>query len=249
MFASKPTPAMTSSGSACTSASAGVEQSAHALDRDADRDDGEQHAVDERGQHLDPLEAERVPVGGRPGGDDGRDQGDGQADRVARHVTGVGEQGERAREQRADDLGDQHGDDDRERDREAGAVRSRTVRVIVAHGIQGMCCCQPYRCRSTCDQRAERPRAVADRVLLVGGEQRARAVEPVGTEHRVVAESVLALGRLEHRPRPDAELDVLVRRRRRGRRRSRTSPRRSLTPCEVRAAGAPTLSASTRVPA
>ncbi len=57
-------------------------------------------------EHLDALEAEGVPVGGRARGDDGRDQRDDQGDRVAGHVAGVGEQRERSRERGADDLGD-----------------------------------------------------------------------------------------------------------------------------------------------
>ncbi len=49
------------------------------------------------------------------------------------------------------------------------------------------------------------------RVLLVRGELRGAALDPLGLEHRVVAEAVLADGGVEHPARPHPELDVLDR--------------------------------------
>ena len=184
-FASRPIPATISIGTAWTCASARRREPADRLDRDRDRDHREQHAVQQRREHLDALEAERVPIGRGTRRHHGRDERDDQPDGVARHVPGVGEQRERSGEEGADDLRDEDGRDDGQGDREAGAVAPRSVPVIVAHasrvGARG------GRDRAVeisavpraqhLDERAERPRAMALRVLLVGGELGRRDLE------------------------------------------------------------------------
>jgi len=75
-------------------------------DADADADDEEQSdAVGERDQHLHPVEAVGALGVGRPARQAKGEPGEPEGGGVGEHVRGVGEQGERAREQAARDLG------------------------------------------------------------------------------------------------------------------------------------------------
>ena len=125
-------------GDALHLARLGVGEPTHRLDGDGRGDHEQDHAVDERREHLDPLEPEGVAVGRGSRGDDHRDQRDDESDEVGEHVPGVGEQRERAASQRADDLEHQHRRHDGEGDREARAIGG-VLRVIVrvSHVLPG----------------------------------------------------------------------------------------------------------------
>ena len=79
------------------------------LDQHPDGHPDQQQGVAQRGQHLGPLHAVRAARAGGPGAQAGPDQGQHQSGGVGQHVAGVGQQGQRAGEQAADDLG--HEDD------------------------------------------------------------------------------------------------------------------------------------------
>ncbi len=107
-------------------------------DRDGDSDDDEDDAVQERPEHLGAPETEGVAVGCGPRRDDGRDECDDEAEQIARHVPGIGQQGERAAQEGTDHLNDEEGADDRDRDPQAGSVRGPCVVVRVCHVLSSV---------------------------------------------------------------------------------------------------------------
>ena len=77
------------------------------LVEDDQPDPEQEHGVGDGGQDLGAVEPERLAQGGRTGGDPQRPERHPQPDDVRQHVAGIGEQGQRAGEQAADDLGDE----------------------------------------------------------------------------------------------------------------------------------------------
>ena len=173
----------------------------------------QQHGVGQRGQDLQPVQAERalrVVAGVRCGVDGG--QRHAQAEGVGGHVAGVGQQGERAGDEAGDDLDDQEGQDQQERDEQRplvagpGPRRRRSVRVVmvVAHvpGVVAMRLVAKPRPgpvhrprgagRSGCQTRSGRPVPGWRRGASATGGPRAR--------HR----------RVQPRRHADADLDRLV---------------------------------------
>jgi hypothetical protein len=78
------------------------------------RREDQRHAVDERDHHLEAVEAVGALPVGRPPGEPEREPGERQRGEVGEHVPGVGEQGQRARQQAAEQLG-QHEAADQDR--------------------------------------------------------------------------------------------------------------------------------------
>ena len=138
-FATRPTIATTSMSPPATSTSPGFEQPLDALDRDPHRQHDQDHAVHQR--RRTPRRAGYPKVRrsfAGPRGDDARDQRDHEGRGIREHVRRIGEQRERSRQRRADDLHD-HDDrgDRRARSRAAGDCRRRGCpRRVVVHDAQ-----------------------------------------------------------------------------------------------------------------
>ena len=91
-----------------------VPEATDRLDQDVGGDAGEQHGVGQGGEDLQAVQPERaVPALAATAGELDRRQGHADADHVGDHVAGVGEQGQRVRQQPGDDLDDhEHGEHD-----------------------------------------------------------------------------------------------------------------------------------------
>ena len=121
-----------------------IDQPADGLVDDPAADERERGAVHLRRQHAHAAEAKGPPAGCRPAGHRRRAEGHRERGRVGEHVTGVGEERERAGENPEDDLGGEQADDQAERDQQRPAIRLRVVvrmrmvvtvlvRVLVGH--------------------------------------------------------------------------------------------------------------------
>ena len=121
-------------------------QPAHRLDEDVDRHAEEQEGVDEGGQDLQSVQAERVlpPVRllGVTTGQLDRRQRHAEAEDVGEHVPGIGEEGQRVGQDPADGLDHEEHGDEAEGDGQAllvtgtGPQRPGPVIVIAAHDDQ-----------------------------------------------------------------------------------------------------------------
>jgi hypothetical protein len=99
---------------------------------DEEADDEQRDAVSLRGEDLAAAEPERPRPARGMRRDVRRDQCGGERGRVGEHVAGIGEQRERAGEERGHDFAHHERDDQRERDRDrAAVVRAVSVRVRV----------------------------------------------------------------------------------------------------------------------
>ena len=105
------------------------------LDQDHEGHGQEQQRVDDGGQDLDAVVAERLLGRGRPGGNPDGEQRQADARHVGEHVAGVGGEGQAARPHRTQDLDDQKAAREHEHDQQ---MPPRTVRrglsVDVRHG-------------------------------------------------------------------------------------------------------------------
>ena len=108
------------------------------LDEDPDRDRDQGDAVEERREDLGAAVAEGAARAPGAAGEPGGEQGDAEREAVGEHVRGVGEQRQAARDQAADDLGDEEErgqrEDELQRALGAGAVEVDRVRVVVSAG-------------------------------------------------------------------------------------------------------------------
>ena len=77
---------------------------AHRLEHDRDRTGEQQHAVGLRGEHLGPLEAVGVALGGRALRERERAEREAEREHVGGEVRGVGEQREAAEQEPAHEL-------------------------------------------------------------------------------------------------------------------------------------------------
>ena len=121
-----------------------VGEPADRLDQHEDRDAGEQHGVGQRGEHLEPVEAERaLRVGGGPAGGGDRGERHRDAEHVGEHVPGVGEQGQRAGQQRGDRLDHHEAGQQPGGPPEPGAVLARRRAAPGPRGRARLPCAQP----------------------------------------------------------------------------------------------------------
>src|SRR5262245_4964929 len=96
---------------------------------DEDGDDEERGGIDERGEDLSPKVAEGAGGGGGARGEPDGEEGERESGGVGRHVTGIGKESERVRQDTADDLDEEKNrrNGKREGDRATAGCRSRIV--------------------------------------------------------------------------------------------------------------------------